>query len=211
MPYKVIGEYMVFGDMPPSMMLTKDFSVGNLTVTNTGLDNTPDQSVKNNLKNMAIALQKIKDELGPFRIASAYRNEQVNTAVGGSPTSRHKYGEAADIVPRLQMAEKYWALILAKPHLKKLFGEISLKKHQGSIHLSLPYRNSAGILIKGSPRVADEDMFGNITYRSQSPEEIKEYIKKHTDGGIAIAGLGPGILILGAGLLSTALVLRFKK
>lgn len=44
-------------------------------------------------------LQKIRARFGkPVTINSAYRTEQHNKKVGGSPFSQHKYGTAADIV-----------------------------------------------------------------------------------------------------------------
>lgn len=46
-------------------------------------------------------LQKIRSHFGKaVVINSAYRTEQHNKKVGGSPFSQHKYGTAADIVVR---------------------------------------------------------------------------------------------------------------
>jgi hypothetical protein len=43
-------------------------------------------------------LQKLREEAGqPVIITSGYRNPSHNARVGGSPTSRHLTGEAADI------------------------------------------------------------------------------------------------------------------
>lgn len=48
---------------------------------------------------LAQVLQKIRSRFGkPVTINSAYRTEVHNRAEGGSPTSQHKYGLAADIV-----------------------------------------------------------------------------------------------------------------
>lgn len=47
---------------------------------------------------LAIVLQLLRDHFGvPIRITSGYRSEAVNKAVGGSPTSAHRHGSAADI------------------------------------------------------------------------------------------------------------------
>lgn len=48
---------------------------------------------------LAQVLQKIRTRFGrPVTVNSAYRTEAHNRAVGGSATSQHKYGLAADIV-----------------------------------------------------------------------------------------------------------------
>ncbi len=42
-------------------------------------------------------LQPMRDELGPTYISSGYRPRALNLAIGGSDTSVHPYGLAADI------------------------------------------------------------------------------------------------------------------
>lgn len=47
---------------------------------------------------LAIVLQLIRDHFGvAITITSGYRSESVNKAMGGSPTSSHRHGSAADI------------------------------------------------------------------------------------------------------------------
>ena len=54
--------------------------------------------VLENVKLLAIQLQKIRDYVGkPIRINSAYRSEAHNKAIGGVKTSEHILGKAADI------------------------------------------------------------------------------------------------------------------
>jgi len=54
--------------------------------------------VLENVKLLAIQLQKIRDYVGkPIRINSAYRSEAHNEAIGGVKTSQHILGKAADI------------------------------------------------------------------------------------------------------------------
>lgn len=78
--------------------LTEHFSIKELTVTNTGYDNTPTNEIINNLQTLAQALEKVRKALDnkPIRILSAYRSPDVNHAVGGSKTSAHMKGLAAD-------------------------------------------------------------------------------------------------------------------
>ena len=58
-----------------------------------------DKGIIDNLKTLATkVLQPIRDYYNkPVRITSGYRSKALNVAVGGSTTSQHSYGEAADI------------------------------------------------------------------------------------------------------------------
>lgn len=52
------------------------------------------------LRYTAGALEEIRELLGvPLTITSGYRNNALNKAVGGSPTSKHKVGLCADFKP----------------------------------------------------------------------------------------------------------------
>lgn len=69
------------------------------TATKLGIDNTPNEEELNNLH---ILVDKLLDPLREmFRRAiivnSGFRCELLNKKVGGSKTSQHRYGKAADI------------------------------------------------------------------------------------------------------------------
>lgn len=195
----------------PDLKISQKYTLSDLTPTNTGIENMPTEKELTSIKKLATTLEKVEAKLGPFRIPSAYRNPEVNAAVGGSSTSRHMTGEAADIVPLLQTAEKYWASILADPDLKNSLGEISYKKHQGSIHVTLPFYNSYGYLVKGSARVADDNT-GTVIYTSISDQEIADVLDKYSlEPSQAGFGIGIGMLILGAGALGLAVALKRNK
>ena len=50
-----------------------------------------------NLVNLCnFILQPVRDQFGPIRINSGYRSPALNKAVGGSKTSQHCNGQAAD-------------------------------------------------------------------------------------------------------------------
>ena len=80
------------------MNLTEHFTLAELTVTTTGLDNSPtDPKVILNLKKLALGLEDVRKILKqPIRITSGFRSAAVNTAVKGSKTSQHLLGLAAD-------------------------------------------------------------------------------------------------------------------
>lgn len=75
------------------------FSWRELQTTSTGLNNAPTEDARANLYRLVqTVLDPLREELGvPIRVTSAYRSPRVNAAVGGSSTSRHMLGLAADI------------------------------------------------------------------------------------------------------------------
>jgi zinc D-Ala-D-Ala carboxypeptidase len=85
------------------MNLTKNFTLSEMTKSETALrhdmDNTPDQTVISNLQALAVhVLQPVRDHYGKgVKVNSGYRSPDVNARVGGSRTSDHTRGMAADI------------------------------------------------------------------------------------------------------------------
>ena len=76
-----------------------NFSLNELTKTDTGLKNVPDDmNILSNLCRLAAFLQTIRNELHlPIIVNSAYRSPEVNAKVGGVSSSYHVKGLAADI------------------------------------------------------------------------------------------------------------------
>lgn len=65
-----------------------------------GLDNDPPVEVIANLRRLCNeALEPIRTKVGPLQVNSGYRSDAVNKAVGGSTTSAHSFGLAADLHP----------------------------------------------------------------------------------------------------------------
>lgn len=84
------------------MNLTKNFTLLEMTKSETasrkGIDNTPNDYVIQNLQTLCEnVLQPIRDTLGAIHVSSGYRSSELNSAVGGSKTSDHCLGMAADI------------------------------------------------------------------------------------------------------------------
>jgi uncharacterized protein YcbK (DUF882 family) len=69
------------------------------TATQKGIDNTPNSEIVNNLEQLVHnILDPLREEYGkPIRVNSGYRSDALNKAVGGSKTSQHRFGLAADI------------------------------------------------------------------------------------------------------------------
>lgn len=84
------------------MKLSNNFSLHELTKSDMAarkeIDNTPSLTVIDNLQALVDnILQPIRSKLGPVVVTSGYRSPKLNTAIGGSPTSDHCLGMAADI------------------------------------------------------------------------------------------------------------------
>jgi len=85
------------------MNLTTNFSLAELTKSETALrksmPNDPNEAIVANLKLLAEkVLQPIRDHYATgIKVNSGYRSPDVNAAVGGSRTSDHCKGQAADI------------------------------------------------------------------------------------------------------------------
>jgi hypothetical protein len=83
--------------------LTANFSLHELTKSETALrldlDNTPNEQATESLRLLCeMVLQPVRDHYGKgVKVNSAYRSPESNAAVGGSKTSDHCKGMAADI------------------------------------------------------------------------------------------------------------------
>ena len=68
------------------------------TAERKGIDNTPQgEHLEAAVALFENVVQKVRDHFGVTTINSGYRCPELNAAVGGSATSQHCHGEAADI------------------------------------------------------------------------------------------------------------------
>lgn len=79
--------------------LTKHFTLAELTHTDVrNVDNTPPDAIIPNLIRMAEKLEEVRELLTvPILVNSCYRSSKINKIIGGSRTSSHVEGLAADI------------------------------------------------------------------------------------------------------------------
>lgn len=96
------------------MQLTKNFTLEELcrseVATRRDIKNNPNAEQLDALRLLATnVLQPIRNRFGPIRITSGFRSNMVNLLVGGSTSSDHCKGMAADIecdaVSNLELAE----------------------------------------------------------------------------------------------------------
>lgn len=83
------------------MKLSANFGLGELTKSETairkGIDNSADEIVTAHLQALVDnVLQPVRDKFGSVKVTSGYRSPLLNSSIGGSKTSHHCYGFAAD-------------------------------------------------------------------------------------------------------------------
>lgn len=85
------------------MQLSKHFSLAEFTNSPTakskGISNTPNQEQIANMTQLALhVLEPVREHFGkPVKINSGFRSATLNIAIGGSSSSQHCQGRAADI------------------------------------------------------------------------------------------------------------------
>lgn len=127
------------------MNLSPHFTLAELTRTSSGLTNVPtDAEVKALATLCTTLLEPVRAKFGPVSIHSGYRGRAVNTAIGGSKTSQHMRGEAADFHCPGAALEVVMRWIVTESNLH--YGQVILEGHTAGeptwIHLSLgtPWR-----------------------------------------------------------------------
>ena len=140
------------------MKLSEHFTLEELTVSETaarkGLDNTPDNDALFNLKRLALFLEDVRTAVGRgVRINSAYRAPEVNASVGGSKTSQHCKGQAADIrVAGMTPDQVVQAIIAAKLPFDQVIREFDSWTHVSIAPKDKPPRKMALIIDKKGTR-----------------------------------------------------------
>ena len=87
--------------MVETIRVSKNFALSEMvksaTAERLNVDNSPSDIHLVNLTHLAIhILQPVRDEFGVITINSGYRSPALNAKVGGSKTSQHCNGQAAD-------------------------------------------------------------------------------------------------------------------
>lgn len=113
------------------------------TATLQGIDNRPAEGIKTNLALLvAHVLDPLREAYGkPIRVTSGYRCPQLNDAVGGSPTSDHMAGRAADIVGTPATRDENRRLLALVQTLGLPFDQLIDEQDGSWVHVS--YRSPA--------------------------------------------------------------------
>lgn len=101
--------------------------IGSETAVRNRIVNRPTEALWRSLELVTVqCLDKIRNKFGPIYISNGYRNQTVNSLVGGSPDSNHTRGIAIDLEPmdnKIHNVDvliwcyeniKYWELIAEK-------------------------------------------------------------------------------------------------
>lgn len=127
------------------MQLTKHFFLHEFTRSSTAsrlnINNTPNQYHIENLKDLcSFVLEKVREHFkSPIIITSGFRCEELNKAIGGSPTSQHLSGEAADFT--IKNLDLYEVACFIRDNL--VFDQLILENYNtqnGWIHVSFTSR-----------------------------------------------------------------------
>ena len=122
------------------------FTINELIASDTarvkGIDNSPTTWVRANL---VALIETLLDPLreawkSPIRVTSGYRCGVLNRAVGGSSTSAHLYGCAADIVPINGKIAEFKAFCRGYFGSRRhLYDQVILEQSKGSewVHIGL--------------------------------------------------------------------------
>ena len=136
-----------------SIRLSEHFTLAELTKTKTNLTNVPNEAQVANLKRLCGWLERLRSEWNrrygegddPIVINSAFRSPAVNKAVGGSPSSSHLTGCAADIrVSGMEQALRYAVILLdISDESREDFDELLIERNaRGMIWIHFAVRKS---------------------------------------------------------------------
>ena len=127
------------------MNLSPHFTLSELTRTSSGLYNGPTVTEIAALTALCTTLlEPVRNRFGPVSIHSGFRSAAVNAKIGGSKTSQHMKGEAADFHCSDARLEDVMRWIVVESGLA--YGQVILEGHTAGeptwIHLSLgaPWR-----------------------------------------------------------------------
>jgi len=129
------------------MRLSRDFILSEFTDTDTGLPNNPSQEEIRNLKLLVQkVLQPVRDKFGVINVTSGFRSPGVNSAVGGSATSDHVHGRAADI--QCEDMATVFKYIRKNLPFKQLIWEFGTDAQPKWIHVAYDANNNKGEVLK---------------------------------------------------------------
>ena len=139
-------------DSEKLMKLSEHMTLAELTKTNTGIENVPNEAQVENLRRVCRWLERLRrrwnDKYGdgddPIIINSGFRSAAVNKAVGGVPTSNHLTGCAVDIrCIGMEQALRYAAILLDISDMSREdFDELLIEQKRSVVWIHFAVRPS---------------------------------------------------------------------
>lgn len=115
------------------------------TAKKKGIDNTPSEGVKINLKQMTERLlDPLREAWGSgIKVTSGYRSKELNMAINGSKTSAHNTGNAVDLVPSNGKIKEFKTFV--KNFLKdKMYDQFIDENTATSSWVHIGFKNASG-------------------------------------------------------------------
>jgi hypothetical protein len=146
------------------MKLSNSFNLIEFTSSETasrrGIDNTPSIAVIENLRLLCEnVLQPLRDKYGKsINITSGYRSPKLNKAIGGSSTSSHCFGQAADIQVDKKDYLKVWEILKTLP-FDQIIWEFGNDSAPNWIHLSFVQGKNRGQKLKAVKNVLGQTKY----------------------------------------------------
>jgi hypothetical protein len=146
------------------MKLSNSFNLIEFTSSETasrrGIDNTPSIAVIENLRLLCEnVLQPLRDKYGKsINITSGYRSPKLNKAIGGSSTSQHCYGQAADIQVDKKDYLKVWEILKTLPFDQIIF-EFGTESAPDWIHVSFVQGKNRGQKLKAVKNLLNQTKY----------------------------------------------------
>ncbi len=107
------------------------------TATRHGINNTPPEAVISRLRFLCQEiLEPARQAVGPLQISSGYRCPALNRAVGGSTTSAHMQGYAADVIPRSASKLEFANWVRSNCKFDQIILEYGTRSNPSWIHVS---------------------------------------------------------------------------
>lgn len=109
------------------------------TARQKSIENLPSWDVIDHLKELASFLDQLREDWGSgIKVTSGFRNDKLNSAVGGVGSSVHMIGYAADIVPANGKFKEF-AQFIEQWAKTKSFDQIIIEKSKKSqwVHIGL--------------------------------------------------------------------------
>lgn len=134
-----------------AMQLSKNFQLQEFTISQTaerfGINNHPSESIIKHLELLCKEiLQPAREALGGLSISSGYRSPQLNRRIGGSSSSAHMQGFAADILPLNCSKMDFAKWVAHNTDFDQIILEFGSKSEPAWIHVSADPRYRGQIL-----------------------------------------------------------------
>lgn len=115
------------------------------TATKKGINNMPNEAIKAHLEELVDnILDPLREAWGSgIKINSGYRSDALNKAIGGSTTSAHSYGYAADLYPSNGKIAEFKAFVMKWLKEKNIKFDQYINEYSGSaqwVHVSIKNR-----------------------------------------------------------------------